>query len=189
MAEQPWLHHFEVFCPLESFQQPLGISLLGEPTTAELQQQWVAALVFGWVFFAHAQRSCLRICNMCVISRACIDTISIARTLKNSMRLIWGLGWVLKEDWQGFPKCNDQTAEIQTFKSLKWHIPVTLWTVAPQGFAELQYPAGPRRDAWLLVFDGWSFNDGWWLCNMTRLPSWGIYFVFTHYCTPTCCAT
>ena len=85
------------------------------------------------------------------------------------MCLIRGLGWVLKEDWQGFPKCNDQTAEIQTFKSLKWHIPVTLWTVAPQGFAELQYPAGPRRDAWLLVSGGWSFNDGWWICNMTSI--------------------
>jgi len=105
------------------------------------------------------------VCNF-----ACMHLLfSIARTLRNSMCLIRGLGWVLKEDWQGFPKCNDQTAEIQTFKSLKWHIPVTLWTVAPQGFAELQYPAGPRRDAWLLVSGGWSFDDGWWICNMTSI--------------------
>ena len=158
MPEQPWFHHFEVFCPLESFQQPLGTSLLGEPTTGGAVATVGRCTGVWMVFFSHSTCTARLLAYMqYVCNFACMHLLfSIARTLRNSMCLIRGLGWVLKEDWQGFPKCNDQTAEIQTFKSLKWHIPVTLWTVAPQGFAELQYPAGPRRDAWLLVSGGWS---------------------------------
>lgn len=165
MPEQPWFHHFEVFCPLESFQQPLGTSLLGEPTTGGAVATVGRCTGVWMVFFftAHAQRGCWRICNMCVISRACIYYFLLHEHW--GIVCAWFEGWA--EYWRktgrDFPSVMIRLQKSKLSRAWNGTSRWPCGPLPPKALRSFNIQLGQEEmpDCWCLVVDLLMMDDGY----------------------------
>lgn len=192
MAEQPWLHHFEVFCPLESFQQPLGTSLLGEPTTGGAVAT-VGRCTGVWMGFLHSTCTARLLAYMqYVCNFACMHLYHFLLHEHWGIVCAWFEGWA--EYWRktgrDFPSVMIRLQKSKLSRAWNGTSQWPCGPLPPKALRSFNIQLGQEEmpDCWRPVVDLSMMDDGYAIWP----PSSGIYLsslttVLLHAVLLRCC--